>query len=205
VKATKPNKKLPRETTCSPLAHPMRVRILEVVNEHPLSPVGFINAGFAPDIEDKQRALSLVSYHFRALEKAGCIKIVDTIQRRGATEHIYGGCSRVFLSDKDFDALPDEQRQTLSRASWQGLVARTDGAMRKGTFDARTDRHLTWRAMELDERGWKEITDRLAQCFGDCEQIRKEAEDRLAVSGDKVVPTTMAMLGFESPPRPDLS
>jgi hypothetical protein len=203
LEATKPKKK--KETTCSPLAHPMRVRILEVVNEHPLSPVGFINAGFAPDIQEKQKALSLVSYHFRALETAGCIKIVDTIQRRGATEHVYGGCSRVFFSDAEFDALPAEQRQALSRTSWQGLVARTDGAIRKGTFDARTDRHLTWRAMELDERGYGEMTDRLARCYEDCEQIRKDAEDRLAVSGDKVVPTTVAMLGFESPPRPDLS
>ena len=170
-----------------------------------MSLVAFINAGFAPDIEDKQKALSRISYHFRELERAGCIKVLETIQRRGATEHVYGGCSRVFFSDAEFDALPAEQRADLSRASWQGLVARTDGALRKGTFDARTDRHLTWRAMDLDERGWEELTERLAQCFEDCEQIRREAQDRLAASGDKVVPTTMAMLGFESPPRPDLA
>ncbi len=193
-----------KETTCSPLSHPLRVRILEVVNEHPLSPVGFINAGFAPVIDDKQKALSMVSYHFRTLEKAGCIKIVDTRQVRGATEHIYGGCSRVFFSDEDFEALPAEQRQTLSRTSWQGVVARTDGAIRKGTFDARTDRHLTWRAMELDERGWDEMIARLARCFEDVEQIRMDAQDRLGASGEKVVPTTVAMLGFESPPRPKL-
>jgi hypothetical protein len=204
LEATNPSNEA-RETTCSPLAHPIRVRILEVVNEHPMSPVGFINAGFAPDIDDRQKALSRVSYHFRTLEEAGCIRIVATIPRRGATEHVYGGCSRVFFSDKEFDALPAQQRQTLSRTSWQGLVARTDGAIRKGTFDARTDRHLTWRAMEIDERGWTEITDRLAQCYEDCEQIRKDAQDRLAVSGDEVVPTTMAMLCFESPPRPDLT
>ncbi len=204
MKGTKPSKQA-RETTCSPLSHPIRVRILEVVNEHPMSPVAFINAGFAPDIEDKQKALSRISYHFRELESAGCIKIVETIQRRGATEHVYGGCSRVFFSDAEFDALPAEQRSALSRASWQGLVARTDGALRKGTFDARTDRHLTWRAMDLDERGWEEMLARLATCFEDCEQIRKDAQGRLAVSGDKVVPTTMAMLGFESPPRPDLA
>jgi hypothetical protein len=182
----------------------MRTRILEVVNEHPMSPVQFINAGFAPGFENKQQALSFVSYHFRALEKAGCIKIVDLIQRRGATEHVYGGCSRVYFTDEEFEQMPLEQRTQFSRTSFRGLVARTDGAMRTGTFDARTDRHLTWRAMELDERGWKEITDRLAACFGDCEQIREDAEDRLANSGDKVVPTTMAMLAFESPPRPDL-
>jgi hypothetical protein len=203
LEATKPSNEA-KETTCSPLSHPIRVRILEVVNEHPMSPVGFINAGFAPDIDDKQKALSRISYHFRALEEAGCIKIVETIPRRGATEHVYGGCSRVYFSDKEFDAMPAEQRQTLSRTSWQGLVARTDGAIRKGTFDARTDRHLTWRAMEIDERGWTELTDRLARCYEDCEQIRRDAQDRLAVSGDKVVSTTMAMLAFESPPRPDL-
>lgn len=203
MKAEKPRKQ-PANTTCSPLGHPMRTRILEVVNEHPMSPVQFINAGFAPGFETKQQALSFVSYHFRALEKAGCIEIVDLIQRRGATEHVYGGCSRVYFTDEEFEQMPLLQRTQLSRTSFQGLVARTDGAMTTGTFDARTDRHLTWRAMELDERGWKEMTDRLAACFDDCEQIREDAEDRLANSGDKVVPTTMAMLAFESPPRPDL-
>ena len=203
MKAEKPRKQ-PANTTCSPLGHPMRTRILEVVNEHPMSPVQFINAGFAPGFETKQQALSFVSYHFRALEKAGCIEIVDFIQRRGATEHVYGGCSRVYFTDEEFEQMPLLQRTQLSRTSFQGLVARTDGAMTTGTFDARTDRHLTWRAMELDERGWKEMTDRLAACFDDCEQIREDAEDRLANSGDKVVPTTMAMLAFESPPRPDL-
>jgi len=193
-----------KSTTCTPLSHPIRVRILEVVNEHPMSPIGFINAGFAPEIMDKQRALSRVAYHFRCLEEAGCIGIVDTFQRRGATEHVYGGCSRVFFSDEEFDELPAEQRKTLSRTSWQGLVARTDGAMRKGTFDARTERHLTWRAMEVDERGWQEAIERLGRCYEDLEQIRKDAEDRLAVSGDKVVPMTTALLGFESPPRPAL-
>ena len=193
------------DTTCTPLAHPLRVRILEIVNEQPMSPVQFVNAGFAPEYENKQQALSFCSYHFRALEKAGCIEIVETRQKRGATEHIYGGRSRVFFSDAEFEQLPSQQRQGLSRTSWQGLVARTDGAIRTGTFDARADRHLTWRAMELDERGWKEMTGRLAQCFEDLEQIRKDAADRLAGSGDEVIPTTMALLGYESPPRPALS
>jgi hypothetical protein len=96
------------------------------------------------------------------------------------------------------------ERQQLSRTSFRGLVARTDGAMRSGTFDKRTDRHLTWRAMNLDERGWKEMLARLEACFKDCEQIRQDAEDRLAGSGEKVVPATMAMLAFESPPPPAL-
>lgn len=193
------------DTTCSPLAHPLRVRILEVVNEHPMSPVQFVNLGFAPEYDSKQQALSYASYHFRALDRAGCIEIVETKQRRGATEHIYGGLSRVFFSDAEFERMPIAQRTQLSRTSFQGLVARTDGAMRTGTFDARTERHLTWRAMELDERGWGEVLARLASCFEDVEKIREDTAGRLAVSGEKVVPATVAMLGFESPPRPPIN
>jgi hypothetical protein len=70
-------------------------------------------------------------------------------------------------------------------------------------LDARTDRHLTWRAMELDERGWNEMTSALAGCYAEAERIRKDAEDRLANSGDEIIPTTVGMLAFESPPRPD--
>ncbi|HEU4599123.1 MAG TPA: hypothetical protein VFS26_05210 [Solirubrobacterales bacterium] len=72
------------------------------------------------------------------------------------------------------------------------------------TFDSRTDRHLTWIAMEVDERGWTELMSTLASTYGTVVQIRHEARDRLAASGDKVVPVTVGMLGFESPPPPPL-
>jgi len=180
----------------------MRVRILEVVNEHPMSPVQFVNEGLAPGFKDKQQALSHVSYHFRALEKAGCIELVEIHQRRGASEHVYRGRSRVFFTDKEFERMSLKERHQLSRTSIQGLIARTDGALASGTFDHRTDRHLSWLAMEVDDRGWKELMTALAACYGEVDRIRKDALDRLAGSGDEVVPVTVAMLGFESPPRP---
>lgn len=70
------------------------------------------------------------------------------------------------------------------------------------TFDSRPDRHLTWTAMEIDERGWTELMGTLASTFGSIEEIRHDARDRLSGSGDKVVPVTVGMLGFESPPPP---
>lgn len=45
---------------------------------------------------------------------------------------------------------------------------------------------------------------KLAETFGDLVQIRHDARDRLAGSGDEVIPATVAMLGFESPPPPPL-
>ena len=70
------------------------------------------------------------------------------------------------------------------------------------TFDSRADRHLTWIALEVDERGWKELMATLATTLGDVTQIRHDAGDRLAASEDNAVPVTIGMLGFESPPPP---
>lgn len=96
------------------------------------------------------------------------------------------------------------RRERLSRISFQGLVARADGAMRAGTFDARTDRYLVWMPMQLDERGWDELSASLSGCFGEVEQIRHDAKDRLAASGEASIPVTFGVLGFESPPPPPL-
>jgi hypothetical protein len=195
------------ETICAVLKHPLRVRILEVLNEGPRSPSQFVEEGLIPKehFTTYQQALSLASYHFRELEKEGCLEVVESIPRRGAVEHVYRGMTpRVFFSDAEFETMPPETRRQLSRISLQGLIARADRAISTETFDARPDRHLTWVPMQLDERGWNEMIATLAATFGELTQIRHDAHDRLAASGEEVVPATVAMLGFESPPPPPL-
>lgn len=194
------------DTICGVLKHPLRVRILEILNEGPKSPSQFVEEGLVPKDYNSsyQQALSLVSYHFRELEKEGCLKVVASIPRRGAIEHVYEGKTRIYFTDAEFEEMPRAQRQKLSRISFQGLVARADGAMRANTFDSRTDRHLAWMPMQLDKQGWDELTTALAACFGEVEQIRHDAKDRLATSDEESIPVTFGMLGFESPPPPPL-
>jgi DNA-binding transcriptional ArsR family regulator len=194
------------ETICAVLKHPLRVRILEVLNEGPRSPSQFVEEGLIPKdhFTSYQQALSLASYHFRELEKEGCLEVIESIPRRGAVEHVYRGLARVFFNDAEFEATSQEDRRELSRISLQGLIARADRAIGEDTFDARADRHLTWMPMQLDERGWEEMIATLAGVFGELTQIRHDARDRLAASGEKVVPATVGVLGFESPPPPPL-
>jgi hypothetical protein len=194
------------DTICAVLKHPMRVRILEVLNEGPRSPSQFVEEGLVPGelFTSYTQALSLAAYHFRELEKEGCLEVVESIPRRGAVEHVYEGKARVYLTDAEFDELSIAQRQQLSRISLQGLIARADNAMRAETFDARTDRHLTWMPLQLDERGWDELMESLAACFGEIEQIRHDARERLAESRSEAIPVTFGMLGFESPVPPSL-
>jgi DNA-binding transcriptional ArsR family regulator len=194
------------ESICAVLRHPLRVRILEVLNEGPRSPSQFVEDGLVPkeQFENYHQALSLASYHFRELEKEGCVEVIESIPRRGALEHIYRGLARIYFTDAEFERMPRRQRRRLSRISMQGLVARADRAIQEDTFDARADRHLTWMAMHLDERAWSEVTRVLAATFGELNQIRQDAGDRLAASGAEVITVTVGMLGFESPPPPPL-
>ncbi len=194
------------ETICNALKHPLRVRILEALNEGPRSPSQFVEEGLIPkeNYNTYQQALSLASYHFRELEKEGCLEVIESIPRRGAVEHVYRGLARIYFNDAEFEETPRETRQRLSRISLQGLIARADRAIREDTFDARADRHLTWLPMQLDERAWEEVIATLAATFAQLTVIREDARDRLAASGEEVIPATVAMLGFESPSPPPL-
>jgi len=206
MEGTEAEEKKRAETICAVLKHPLRVRILEVLNEGPRSPSQFVEEGLIPKehFTTYQQALSLASYHFRELEKEGCLEVIESIPRRGAVEHVYRGLARVFFNDAEFEATAAEDRRQLSRISLQGLIARADRAIWEETFDARADRHLTWMSMQLDERGWREMITALAAVFGELSQIRHDARDRLAASGEEVVPATVGILGFESPPPPPL-
>lgn len=183
----------------------MRIRILEVVNERDISPIQFLHQGLAPKFDTSKKSLSHISYHFRELEKAGCLEIVDRVPRRGATEHVYRGRARAFFSDEEWAVMTPRERCLISRTMYQGLAARTEMAILSHTFDARPDRHLTWIAMEVDERGWGDLMSTLTATYYRAEEIRVEARDRLAGPGDEVVPVTVGILGFESPPLPSMS
>jgi DNA-binding transcriptional ArsR family regulator len=205
TKRRKGDNKTAEASVCDPLKHPERVRILEVINEAPMSPIGFLKGGYGSrKFKNKQEGLSYLSYHFRELEKAGLIEVIESIPRRGAVEHVYSGRSRVFYTSEEFDRLPLRERTMLSRTSFQGLMARTDSAISSGTFDKRTNRQLTWRAMHLDEQGWQEMTDHLDEAFAEAEAIREAAAERIRQSDGEVIPATVAFLGYESPPLPPL-
>lgn len=194
-----------QDTLLAVLKHPLRTTILDTLNEKSMSPSQFVEAGYMPAefFKNYQQALSLASYHFRGLEGAGCLEIIETIPRRGAVEHVYKGTSRVFFSDGEFESLAFEERQKLSTISFQGVTARTERAIRLGTFDSRPDRHLTWRAAILDPKGFDDLLAVLANAFNAAEEIRKEAAARLTeldtLERDGI-PVTFSMLGYESPP-----
>jgi hypothetical protein len=205
AKRTKRTEALPPEEALShPISHPLRVRILEVCNEQEMSATGFVEDGYVPDHiaegRDPKALVSLISYHCRGLEKAGCIKIVDQRPVRGTHEVFYKGTAVAYFTDAQWAALPIESRVSISRTMYQGMVARFESAMLAETFDARVDRMLAWTPLLLDDQGWTELHDRLESCFADVEQIKVDARKRVEESGKSGTPATFVIAGFESPP-----
>jgi hypothetical protein len=188
-----------KSTAASVLAHPVRVRVLEILNERDMSPIEFCREGFAPDNMD----VSHVAYHFRELAEYGCLTVIEENKRRGSVEHVYRGIGRAYFSDRDWSDVSPEDRARITKTVFQGLLARVESAVMAETFDRREDRHMSWIAMKLDEHGWREMATTLGAAFSEVEQIRTDAEGRLARSGETPIPTTCAILGFESPSAPD--
>lgn len=172
------------------LSHPMRGRILAILNEQVASP-----NEIAQMIEER---LPNVSYHVRALNDLGCIELVRTAQRRGAIEHYYRALVRPLFSDRDWKRLPRSARQAVSDVGLQMIWSDTSEAMRTGSFESRSDRHLSRTPLVLDEQGWQEVNELLEQLHGQAEGIATKSGKRLTKSAEAGIPTRLVMMHFES-------
>lgn len=184
------------------LHHPWRIRILDVLAERDMSVAQFIDEGFIPELRsvDRKTAISKLAYHFRELRRAEAIQVVEENPRRGSTELVCRARARAFFSDEQWATLPAQKRQALSRFVLHEFMARAESALQQGTFDARLDRHLAWRAMEVDEQGWSEIAALLNGVLETVSEIEREARERLEASGEPSIRATFGQLHFESPP-----
>jgi DNA-binding transcriptional ArsR family regulator len=173
------------------LSHPMRARILAILNERTASP------NEISEMIDER--LPNVSYHVRALLDLGCIELVDTAQRRGAIEHYYRALVRPFFSDRDWKRLPKSGRQSISDSALQIIWEDVSDAIAAGTFEARSDRHLSHSPMTLDSEGWRELAKMLERALADAEKIEARSAARLKKSGEAGIPTRLVAMQFESP------
>jgi len=172
-------------------AHPLRVQILIILNEKVASPNMLA--------QQLDQSLNLVAYHVRVLEKYDCIELVDTKQRRGATEHFYRATRRQFLTDSEWSRLPKSLRPGLSGAMLKSAFDDVEEALDKGTLDELEDRHLSRTPMVVDKKGWEDTVDLLAGTLERLLEIQAESSERLASSDEESMLAKVVMLHFKSP------
>jgi hypothetical protein len=164
----------------------------------------FVDEGLLPELAEmpREKAISDVAYHFRVLRNAGVLAVVEQHARRGSTELVCRALEPAYHTDAEWAELRIEERRPITEMTLDGLMARARAAILFDTFDARIDRHLASVPMEVDDQGWAELVDAMAEMLGKVVQIKHDAEKRLESSGAPSVRATWGQLGFESPPLP---
>jgi DNA-binding transcriptional ArsR family regulator len=176
------------------LSHPLRAHLLATLNERLASPTEMA--------DEIGLDVAFLSYHVRVLRDFGCIELVETGQRRGATEHFYRARPVLFFDDLAWRQLPASLKSDLSADMLQSILNDLIRAMRAKTFDAREDRHLSWAPILLDEKGWADANSALFETLERIFEIQAECAERLAETNTPGIRATMSMVCFETPARP---
>jgi DNA-binding transcriptional ArsR family regulator len=190
-KDVKPTIDITEPRVAKALSHPIRIRILALLQGEAASPSGLSAQLGAP--------LSTVSYHFRLLESLGLVELVKTVPRRGAVEHFYRAAVRLQPSAATWAGLPDVVKQSLVATNLGDLGSQVNAAAAAGAFTAQGAR-LSTDELRLDDQGWRALAAELQAFAKKVERIEAEAQRRLRKAGDDAERrVTLATLLFETP------
>ena len=188
---TKKKKEGIEQIVAKAFAHPLRVQILIILNEKTASP-NMLS-------QQLDQSLNLVAYHVRVLEKYDCIELVDTKQRRGATEHFYRATRRQFLSDDEWSRMPTNLRPGMAGAMLKSVFEDIEAASKSGTLEEVEDIHLSRTPMVVDKQGWSEVSTLMQSTLDRLLEIQADASQRIAASEEPGIVSKVHLLHFKSP------
>jgi hypothetical protein len=181
-----------RQMLATAMSHPTRVRILIAMNtpRRRLSPKEFAC--------EEELPVAHCAYHFRRLSKSGCIVLVTTRQRRGATEHIYEARERALAWTNEWESLKPELKRTILQSVLGRGVRELGSAIDSRIFEKHPESHLSWNSMQVDERGWEEMAALFDGALKRLIRIEEECLERIA-AGARFFLMSYFMVSFESP------
>jgi DNA-binding transcriptional ArsR family regulator len=153
------------------LSHPLRVRILALLQERTASPRELA--------EWLDATLGTVSYHVRTLHDFGLIELVKTTQVRGAIAHHYKAKVRPRVSDEAWASAAPIVKQAAVGAALQTVDEYARASAAAGGFD-RAEAHLSRTNLRLDAKGWQQAAKACEKLLGELNRIEESAGKRLA-------------------------
>ena len=172
------------------LAHPLRIRILGILEQRSATPKELA------ELLDVQ--LENLSYHVRTLRDFGFIKLERRRMVKGAVEHRYGMVARPRITAEVWQRLPALVREALDSASlgqiWDVVTrAATQNKM------SRPESHMARRVARLDEQGFAEMSKVVGQTVDKLLEIEKQSAQRLRKREGPEVPTVLIAMLFDAP------
>ena len=153
------------------LGHPLRVRILAILEERTASAVE-ISRMLSADI-------GVVAYHVRKLHQLGLIELERETRVRGAIQRHYRAYERPRVSDEAWGAAPPIAKQAAVDAALQQVYDYGRASNAAGGFD-RADAHLTRTALRLDRQGWERVAESLLDVLRVVAEVEEDTRGREA-------------------------
>lgn len=171
------------------LEHPTRVEILSILRDGPSSP-----ARIQRRLENV--SLNLVSHHMKVLKELDCVELLETVSKRGATEHIYRALGSPILNDEAWKELSPKLRKPVTATILRMISSDLARSLGSGKFDENSNVHVSRSPLNLDQEGWSEVVDLLARTLDEVIEIGARSVSRLEAGDETPTAVTVAILQF---------
>src|SRR4051794_2980291 len=172
------------------LAHPLRVRILSVLEQGSATPKQ-ISVSLGVQLEN-------LSYHVRALRDLGFIRLEERRMVRGAVEHRYSLAARPRITAQAWNELPAAVREALDAASLAQIWEIVREAAAPGQMH-RDDSHVARQFARLDGPGFAKASKLVTELLDRLAQLEQESAERLRRHETEEVPAMLVAMLFDAP------
>jgi DNA-binding transcriptional ArsR family regulator len=171
------------------LSHPVRVEILELLQEREASPI------------EMKRAiggtLNLVNYHLKVLVDCGCVEVVRTEPVRGAVKHYYRAVPRSFFGHRDLREVPASIRGGATEMSLRSFSKAFRRAADAGNVDSE-EAILNWMSLAVDELGREKAIELSEAVLERYEQISRQSRERAAAGEGPLAALVVGVAAFDA-------
>ena len=173
------------------MSHPLRVRILAMLDERKASPnqlSGWLGA-----------TLGTVAYHVRTLQEFGLVELVDETRVRGAVEHHYRSKKRPRATEDGWADARPVAKQAAAGGDLDTILAYARASAAAGGFD-RADARLSRKIVKLDDKGFAALSKACEKLVTEAEKIEAAAAQRIAKNAkqENVVEAGIGVMLFEA-------
>jgi hypothetical protein len=172
------------------MANPLRIQVWTILHERVASATEISREIGAP--REK------VIYEMRVLADLGVIEEVAEKQVRGAVEHFYRAVTRAMLDEEEWLGIPEEVQGDLRATLLRTLTEDAIEAIVEKQYDSRSDAHMSWTPLIVDEQGCGELAEILLRALDEVFEVQASSAERLVAEDAEGISYTVSMLGYTS-------
>jgi DNA-binding transcriptional ArsR family regulator len=175
------------------LGNDLRLAILAACDQREVTAQEFVDP-------EKRLTLDAVNYHIRELVRYRFIYVTRTEPSGGSERHYYRSLRQGVISDEEYAQMKPKRQKVLIERTIATISDRARSAAEAGTIDRQPNFHITWDAEWFDPERHDLLMAKLMELHELFDRFKEEMRAEPALYAEAIF-TTLALLGFESPPE----